>query len=444
MDIDTVVRQAARNVGMNPEDNLLEELLVKLRAEFVVHSWQLSLLDSSQWKALGAPMGLSVAITHFLTKKQRNEKNEDMIHDNELNKSEARFSSGLTSRSSVAISESDHRLSNNSSSKRSNGDDQHQGIWKNHYHEKTAPEKEEDAFPEEDDDDSIHAPPAATTMDISTSKTKSKCAGECVATCFYDMMSKVSIPVDNSCFVMSKTFDQALLHAKSGADLKAHTMFVIELSVVASALFLGAAIELWGAFPLDSEGVGSGSYGLAVAFNLTSSLLIISQLLCASAWIWSLRVISAVAPNKFHQYVVETRHFSDYINSISVFGFALFSLDLFLMLAGASFAISSNAIVNGLILGIVLLLFVAGFMMVHKITSFLGRVAYHGLLLTNQKPDPSSIFNTSENVGETSKQKEEMLHRLFERYSILNESKAMDAYCRSSSDCPIISRDMQY
>ena len=213
-------------------------------------------------------------------------------------------------------------------------------------------------------------------------------------------------------------------------------MFVIELSVVASALFLGAAIELWGAFPLDAVSEtpsidGGVPQALAFAFNLTSALLIISQLLCASAWIWSLRVISAVAPNKFHQYVVETRHFSDYINFMSIVGFGFFCLDLFLLLAGMSLATTDNWYINGAALGVALLVFVAGCIGVTRITSFQGRVTYHGMLMTTQTPGPAALSAPSPGESHYHKQREDMLHRAFERNSILNEKRALDAYSQT-------------
>jgi hypothetical protein len=431
LEVDTLVRQAGIDVGIDPEDSLLDEVVKNLSSEHIVHGWQVGLLDSSQWKALGAPMGLGVAI-HALVSASRAEEEKQIRPPKTAPTS---FSSGLTSRSSVAINRNDHTSSSISSSLRSNN---HSSLLNkyapSHRVKDQSREEQADGVQEEEEESEAAVP--------GTSPTKN-CTGACVATCFMDMMN-VSLPVDRSSFVMSKLFDQALLHSKSGADLKAHTMFVIELSVVASALFLGAAIELWGAFPLDAvtsgpDQDGGVPQGLAVAFNMTSSLLIISQLLCACAWIWSLRVISAVAPNKFHQYVVETRHFANYINTISVVGFALFSIDLFLLLSATSMAITSSWVVNGTVLGVVLMLFFGGFMMVHKITSFLGRVAYHGLLMTDQNPDPSTQPEESH-----FQKKELMLHRLFERHSILNENKVMDAYSHSSSACPVISRDLQY
>lgn len=445
MEVDTIVRQAGVNVGIDPEDSLLDAIVQNLKTERIVHEWQLGLLDSTQWKALGAPMGLSVAI-HALASTSNQEEEEEGSRIFAPQKSEQRFSSGLTSRSSVAISNNDQRSTGNNSLRSNN----HQSLLRKHTPSHRIKKRSDNHGGIDEavaaEDETLHEASGSAAAEESIATPKGKCNGDCVATCMLDMM-KVSIPVDHSCFVMSKLFDQALLHSKSGADLKAHTMFVIELSVVASALFLGAAIELWGAFPLDAvtpSGIDGGvPQALAVAFNLTSSLLIISQLLCACAWIWSLRVISAVAPNKFHQYVVETRHFADYINNISVVGFALFSVDLFIMLAATSLSVTDSWTVNGIVLGVVLLLFVGGFMMVHKVTSFLGRVAYHGLLLTDQKPDPSAPFSDRPENSHF-KKKEDMLHRMFERHSILNESKALDAYSHSSSSCPVISRDMKY
>ena len=56
----------------------------------------------------------------------------------------------------------------------------------------------------------------------------------------------------SQCFMFSPKFYWAILHSKSGDNLKAYTLFVMELNVVVSALLCGAAVEMWGAFPQDN------------------------------------------------------------------------------------------------------------------------------------------------------------------------------------------------
>eukprot|EP00526_Cylindrotheca_closterium_P012202 CAMPEP_0113643588 /NCGR_PEP_ID=MMETSP0017_2-20120614/22926_1 /TAXON_ID=2856 /ORGANISM="Cylindrotheca closterium" /LENGTH=470 /DNA_ID=CAMNT_0000555125 /DNA_START=358 /DNA_END=1770 /DNA_ORIENTATION=+ /assembly_acc=CAM_ASM_000147 len=457
MEVATLVREAGVEIGINPEEPLIDEIIAKLKKEFIVHDWQVAKLDSAQWQILGAPMGLSVAIQAMIEEEQ--EMNMPPYKAHYKNHEPERFSSSLTSRSSLAIQEND-QLTNSTRSNGSMG-----AIRKNPRKSRAKPslfnrhatlqvmegknpvegaldEETEEAndgsgmlgrentSPQEQLRDPVE-PQKGSTCNLNNKG----CCGKEVATCFHSMM-KTELTVENtSCFVMSKLFDQALLHSKTGVDLKAHTMFVIELSVVASALFLGAAIELWGAFPLDAVTEdyfvhGGVPQALAFAYNLTSALLIISQLLCASAWIWSLRVISAVASNKFHQYTVETRHFADYINSMSMFGFALFALDLFLLLAGMSLATTDNWIVNGVALGVAFLVFITGAIAVQKIGSFVGRVAYHGMLMTSQDPNPSTPLADKPEESHF-KEREDMLHRTFERNAILHESKALDAYSRT-------------
>lgn len=460
MEVATLVREAGVEIGIGSEEPLLDEVIASLKKEYIVHDWQLAKLDSAQWRTLGAPMGLAVAIQAMIEEEQEMHMPPQKGWHNKMEPE--RFSSSLTSRASQAIQENDSITS----SARSNGSvaairknprktmakpsffNRHatlqvmegknpiEGALDERVVAEEGNDNSEILRPETADASSTQEQPQKPPQNGATCSLNSKkCCGKEVATCFSSMM-KTELTVENtSCFVMSKLFDQALLHSKTGADLKAHTMFVIELSVVASALFLGAAIELWGGFPLDAvtEDVsihGGVPQALAFAFNMTSALLIISQLLCASAWIWSLRVISAVAPNKFHQYVVETRHFADYINAMSMFGFSLFALDLFLLLAGMSMATTNNWIVNGVALGVTLLVFIAGAIGVQKIASFQGRVTYHGMLMTPQDPNPAATL--AEKAEESHfKQREDMLHRTFERNSILNESKALDAYSQT-------------
>jgi len=450
-DLAQLVREASETIGMNVEDPLLDDLVDKLRKEFIVHEWQVARLDSFQWQALGAPMGLAIAMQALVEEALSVEQKRSSKKDQEPQ----RFSSGLTSRASVAINDTDQIASSIRHARRKRKSkpflsNRHAAVQ----YSEGRPPTTEGAFnkiEDGNDDSAISKPPSDVKggseqkEEPDTSKpsklakggscTTKRCCGKEVASCFRHMLKAEMNVESTGCFVMSKLFDQALLHSKSGSELKAHTMFVIELSVVASALFLGAAIELWGAFPMDSVSEnyrleGGVPQALAFAFNLTSALLIICQLFCAATWIWSLRVISAVAPAKFHTYVVETRHFSDYINGMSMFGFTLFALDLFLLLAGMSLATTDNWIVNGVALGVTLFVFVLGNIFCHKTTSFLGRVTYHGLLMMPDDPNPSTkLAHKAEDSH--FKKREDMLHKKFERNSILNESKALDAYSQS-------------
>jgi len=457
MEVATLVREAGAEIGINPDEPLLNEIIAKLKKEFIVHDWQVAKLDSAQWQALGAPMGLAVAIQAHLEEEQQMPVTvPPQKKDYGNNEPQQRYSSCLTSRGSQAIQDSD-QLSNSTRwrSKRNRPIAKPSSLFNRHgalkvmegknpiegaVDETTEPIDSSESLRLENNSSQEPGKHQGGPQKGSTCSLHSKrCCGKEVATCFRSMQ-KTELKVENtSSFCMSKLFDQALLHSKTGSDLKAHTMFVIELSVVASALFLGAAIELWGAFPLDAVSENPSIEGgipqsLAFAFNMTSALLIISQLLCASVWIWSLRVISAVVPNKFHQYVVETRHFSDKINVMSIVGFTLFALDLFLLLAGMCLATTDNWVANGVALGIALLVFIAGTIGVTRISSFQGRVTYHGMLMT-QNPNPSALL--AEKPEESHfKQREDMLHRAFERNSILNESRALDAYSQTcKSEC---------
>lgn len=99
--ISTLVHEAGETIGMNAEDPLLDDIVDKLQKEFIVHGWQVARLDSFQWRTLGAPMGLAIAMQALVddalsVDKRRSKKEESQ-----------RFSSGLTSNASFAIDDND-------------------------------------------------------------------------------------------------------------------------------------------------------------------------------------------------------------------------------------------------------------------------------------------------------------------------------------------------
>ncbi|KAL3932176.1 MAG: hypothetical protein SGBAC_010971, partial [Bacillariaceae sp.] len=218
MEVATIVREAGVEIGMDPEEPLLADIIAKLKNEYIFHDWQLGKLDSAQWQVLGAPMGLSVAIQAMIEEEQEMKMAPQKKKQNEP----TRYPSGLTSRASQAIQESDQLTS----STRSNGSmaairknprktmAKPSTIFNRHGTLQVLEGKNpvegalDDATEEGNRDSGIFHPTASQqeqpqkgTADSLNSK---KCCGKEVASCFRTM-AKTELTVENtSCFVMSK------------------------------------------------------------------------------------------------------------------------------------------------------------------------------------------------------------------------------------------------
>jgi hypothetical protein len=66
---ETRVREAAACIGWNNEHRL-STVLNCMNEEQVIFAWQLPALDSAQWKALGAPIGLAAAVKQLALLKE--------------------------------------------------------------------------------------------------------------------------------------------------------------------------------------------------------------------------------------------------------------------------------------------------------------------------------------------------------------------------------------
>lgn len=231
MEVAALVREAGVAIGIGPEEPLLDEVIAALKKEYIVHDWQMAKLDSAQWRALGAPMGLAVAIQVMIEEEQ--EMNMPPHKGYHRNMEPERFPSSLTSRASHAIQENDQLTS---SARSSNGS--MAAIRKNPRKTMAKPslfnrhatlqvmegknpvERAVDYRATEvaNDDPEILRPETADTSSSSEQPQKpvepkngatcslnnKKCCGKEVATCFSSMM-KTELTVENtSCFVMSK------------------------------------------------------------------------------------------------------------------------------------------------------------------------------------------------------------------------------------------------
>ncbi|KAG7368145.1 hypothetical protein IV203_030888 [Nitzschia inconspicua] len=61
------IQSIAVTVGMGKDSDILQTICQNMKQEYLIATWQLALLDSHQWRQLGAPMGLAVAAKYYST-----------------------------------------------------------------------------------------------------------------------------------------------------------------------------------------------------------------------------------------------------------------------------------------------------------------------------------------------------------------------------------------
>jgi hypothetical protein len=210
-------------------------------------------------------------------------------------------------------------------------------------------------------------------------------------------------------------------------------MFIIELFVVISALLSGAAVEMWGAFPQDYVADGGESYvprELAFIFHCLSYICLLVQVLGTFMWVFTLIVAAAVSSNNFHTFVQQTRYVFNWYFFFTQVGAVAFNLNVAILFSAMIWATSTEPLTRWL-LGILLPAIVAIPMILVfvNLTSYVGRVAYHGLLLSNTDGLETSArepISKEENLTRT--KAEESLCKSYYRNCVTDEEDVLE-YC---------------
>lgn len=397
-----IVRLAASQIGLLEDDEKrVNKICSALRNEYVKYTWQLSTLDSSQWKELGAPIGLAAAVRNIDSDHGKDSiakslgsavKDDDFNHTSRHVEREKRaIRSQRTQRfpsilrptrndNGFLISEDDEENSEQDKSKTIDTDD---GVMKAKEMDKT--------------NASNHAPSSLWQM-IRAYKTV-----------------RLARP-----FPMTVQFRTALLHSKSGDDLKAHSVFCLELFVVVSALLTGAAVEMWGAFPQDNvlpDGTQTDEpyipQSMAFIFHALSCITLLIQIIMTMCWVFLLFVASAVTPSNFDKFFYMNQYVLSASFSWLQIGLISFVLSIGTLFSAQIFAIATNQIILKF-LGILFPATIAICMTfwVHQATSYMGRMAFHGMLLADNV-EISDAWDGEKTSGKWHKEAEEALCQSF-------------------------------
>jgi hypothetical protein len=377
-----------------------------MREEFVVGDWQLLALEAWQWKEMGAPIGLSAAIRQIcldaLTEDGTSSTSNTRI-SSDLNRN---YQTSLLTSDSLSASASRKHSSNNASSAHHPRDLKH--------------DREHNLFPEDDDDkheNLLRSLPPQSIWQILTAFRGYSTA---------------------NAFVTKDAFMRGILHAKSGDDLKAHTMFVMQLDVVVAALLTGAAVELWDVFPQDLVTDDSPEDGspyvprvIAFLFHIFSCVTVILQLFNCFSCVGSLFVAAAVSPANFPKYIHQVHRVICSFFFLTEFGTLLFVTNVGVLFAAMTWANSTDPLVQ-ILVGILLPALIV-IPLTYFVVSVMGynlQVAFHGLLLSNTLDITNKTVSDVDTTGNgnIAKHVEDNLCKSFHRHSVKDVDEAMDLY----------------
>ncbi|KAL3944976.1 MAG: hypothetical protein SGBAC_000952 [Bacillariaceae sp.] len=378
-----VVHKVAAIIGV--DEDIVEKVCTRMDEEFVHQEWQLSALDASEWKALGAPIGLAAAI-----RKLASLEDDADTSQNKPRKSNA-TPAMLSSRSPYA-----QRLTDATKGAATTTDNSAAEVFT------PIDEDTEQGVKESDDEDSVidagnregkELPSTPdSTFDVLYNNYRDSWKAFCTTT-----------------FPMSDTFNRALLHSKSGEDLKAHTVFSMEISVVVAALLLGAAIEMWGVFPessWDKTGFADGGepfvpWAMAVVFHVLSFLTIAIQLMNVFMDVGQLLVATAVCPEKFHQFFQQVSVTTSWTNGLFHFGILTFIMNIGVLTMAMILQTTSDKWII-LICGLIIppLVVVPCEMFFHSLLTYIGRAAFNGFLLVpHEDPNSDEIIKNTDSAA---------------------------------------------
>jgi hypothetical protein len=391
------VWEAASRIGLTDTERV-NRICDNLQEEYLVHAWQFLALDSSQWKALGAPIGLAAAIRK--------------IHEDEEPDFGEPFSrkSGLGSRRSSMLTSKSKIVTKVDDQFRPQAD------------EESSPEENEEG--KEVEDENMKSRPPSSLREVFTAYRTWR---------------------PNKTFPLTIRFRRAILHSKSGYELKAHTVFMMELCVVVFALLTGAAVEMWGAFPQDyvspvnrespGEELSSVPRWLAFLFHTLSCITLLFQIVMTLAWVISLLVASSVSPVHFHKYFQQIQFVLSWFYNLSYIGIHVFIFNVGVLFSAQIFSMTTYDQQGIRLLGfwVPAVIDVASMIFIHQVTSYMGRVAYHGMLMSDKVVDQTEDVDSVESSGLARKAEELLCKSFYQTSETKDDDKVLDLYVTANT-----------
>ena len=247
---ETILRESAADIGFN-DDEHLDQIMKGFRNQYITEEWQLSMLGDGHWERLNVPIGLSLAIRKRLqqAQSQQHQENGEFLKESNRN---------ITSSRHLEASSSFHArpkkkdlpsllvgMSQKYTVKKPNNtvlvNSQELLIDESIHFVPPLPAKEEPGnSPNGNRQEDTDVPMKEKIASKPSDKQRRRAPMS-----LRQILSSYKTPLVSRPFPATQLFRRGLLHAKSGEELKANTVFFMELSVVISAFLTGACVEMW-------------------------------------------------------------------------------------------------------------------------------------------------------------------------------------------------------
>jgi hypothetical protein len=148
------------------------------------------------------------------------------------------------------------------------------------------------------------------------------------------------------------------------------------------------------------------------------------------AWVFSLLVASSVSPGHFPKFFQQIQYVLSWFYTMTQIGLFSFILNVGVLFSAQIFSTATNPLVLR-VLGCwfpAVIIIPSGFL-AHQVTSYMGRVAYHGMLLSDKVADKQTEDLDSAESGSLARKTEELLCKSFYQASETeDDDKVLDLY----------------
>ena len=175
---------------------------------------------------------------------------------------------------------------------------------------------------------------------------------------------------------------------------------------------------------------------MAFVFHSLSAIALLMQFLMTIGWVGCLVIAGAVSPAHFTKYMNQIDRAIVYFHKLTEIGTICFILNVGVLFSAMIWSTSTNTLVLnlvGLLLPPVVILPTA-FTLYHMV-SFMGRVAYHGLLMADSDPNQTSAGflreekeEKDDTYGDIARESEVELSTDFYQDETMDNDKVLDLY----------------
>ena len=162
---------------------------------------------------------------------------------------------------------------------------------------------------------------------------------------------------------------------------------------------------------------------VAILFHCVSAMVLLLELIMAMSWVFILITTSGVSPDGFHKFYQQIEYIQNSLLRMGQTAAIGFVLDIGILFSCHVYATLTNTLAARILgLAVPVLVVIPSAFVLHSFVSYVGRVAFHGILL----PD-SEIPETMKNAtGKASEAEEQLCRSFFRSREVSDDTKVLD------------------